>query len=71
MVDNDAYTDHHADDIHAWYAALAVSHPGYEFERYGAGPQHKWAATALHLDVHPWCVVTTDPREFGRYLPSA
>jgi hypothetical protein len=69
-VDNDAYTGHHADDIHAWHGALAAHHPGYAFEHYGAGPQHKWAATALHLDVHPWCVITEDPGEFGRYLPS-
>ena len=68
LVDNDAYSDHHADDIHTWYATLAANHPSYAFERYGVGPQHKWAATALHLNVHPWCVVTSDPREFGRYL---
>jgi len=71
LVSNDAYIDHHAEDTHAWYAALAASHPGYLFERYGAGTRRKWAATALHLGVHPWCVVTSDPREFGRYLPSA
>jgi hypothetical protein len=35
------------------------------------GRDGKWAATALHLGVHPWCVVTSDPREFDRYLPSA
>jgi len=71
LVGNDAYTDHHANDIHAWYATLAANHPGYAFERYAAGPRCKWAATALHLGVHPWCVVTSDPREFGRYLSSA
>jgi hypothetical protein len=65
------YTGHDADDTHVWYAVLAANHPGYAFERYGAGPQHKWAATAVQLDAHPWCVVTSDPREFGRYLPSA
>jgi hypothetical protein len=70
LVDNDASTDRHADDIHAWYAALAADHPGYTFEHYDAGPRHKWAATALHIDGHPWCVVTDDPHEFGRYLPS-
>ena len=51
LVDNDAYTGHHADDIHAWYATLAANHPGYAFERYGVGPQHKWAATALLPDA--------------------
>ena len=70
LVDNDASTDCHADDIHSWYAALAADHPGYMFEHYDAGLRHKWAATGLHLNCHPWCVVTGDPHEFGRHLPS-
>ena len=70
LVDNDASTDRHADDIHSWYIALAADHPGYKFEHYDAGLRHKWAATALHLDCHPWCVVTGDPHEFRRHLPS-
>jgi hypothetical protein len=41
LVGNDAYIDHHADDIHAWYAALAANHPGYLFERYGAGTRRE------------------------------
>jgi hypothetical protein len=60
-MDNDASTDRHADDIHSWYAALAADHPGYTFEHYDVGLRHKWAATALHLDCHPWCVVTATP----------
>lgn len=68
---NDLVTSH-ADlpaDSPNWREALAASHPSYEFERYSTGPAHKWSATARRLDVHPWCVVTGDPREFGAHLP--
>ena len=59
-----------ATDPHAWHTALAASYPAYEFERL-AGSRPKWCAKALRLGVHPWCVVTGDPREFGRHLPLA
>ena len=52
-----------------WHTALATCHPAYDFERYAAGIGFKWSATAQHLDTHPWCVVTGDPREFGTHLP--
>lgn len=57
-----------ADSPH-WHAALAASHPGYEFESYSTGLARKWSARALHLEVHPWCLVTSDPREFAIHLP--
>ena len=46
-------------------------HPAYEFERVACGVQLKWSARALRLDVRPWCMVTSDPHEFGRHLPFA
>jgi hypothetical protein len=65
---SDDVADLPADSLH-WRAVLAASHPGYDFERYDTGLAHKWSATALHLGIHPWCVVTADPREFGSHLP--
>ena len=58
-------------DSHAWHTALTVRHPAYEFERVACGVQLKWSARALRLDVRPWCMVTSDPHEFGRHLPFA
>ena len=57
-----------ADSPH-WRALLAARHPGYEFESYSTGLASKWSAKALHLGVHPWCVVTGNPGEFGVHLP--
>jgi hypothetical protein len=58
-------------DSQAWHTALAARHPAYEFERVPCGRQFKWSAKALRLGMRPWCVVASDPREFGRHLPSA
>jgi hypothetical protein len=69
----DAMSDDVADlpaDSPQWRAALATNHPGYDFEQYSVGIGFKWSATALHLGIHPWCVVTGDPREFGAHLRS-
>ena len=49
---------------------LPSSPPAYTFERIQTALAPKWSATASHLGVHPWCVVTSDPREFGIHLPA-
>lgn len=68
MLDDDA-RDLPADSPR-WRAILAHSHPAYTFERIQTALAPKWSATASHLGVHPWCVVTSDPREFGIHLPA-
>jgi hypothetical protein len=56
-------------DPRAWRVALAARHPAYEFERVPCGRRFKWSAKALRLGMRPWCVMTSDPRDFGRHLP--
>jgi hypothetical protein len=65
-----SHTSNPPADAPHWHEALAAAHPGYDFERYETGDGLHWAATALHLGTHPWCVVTGEPREFDAYLPA-